>query len=131
MVACAVQASGGLSRQLFAALGATCGQHKTAAFGRHTGAKAMAAGANQVRGLKRALHSDLHRAVRGAMGFAPEPQVIQIKSRRLGGRGGQVNSLCKKMLQQSRLGARLIVSSGAQTRRPDPARAGSSRIKAA
>jgi hypothetical protein len=45
-----------LSAQLFAAFEPACSQNKTATFGCHAGTKTVTAGANQVRGLKCALH---------------------------------------------------------------------------
>jgi hypothetical protein len=49
-----------LGRQFFAALGAARSQNQTATFGCHTRTKTVTAGTNKVRGLKSALHRDLH-----------------------------------------------------------------------
>jgi hypothetical protein len=69
-----------LCRQLFAALGAAGCQHKTATLGCHTSAKAVTAGANQVRRLKSALHRGLHQT-----GVDPVDSTRKLEARPLGG----------------------------------------------
>jgi hypothetical protein len=49
-----------LGRQFLAAFGAARGQNQTAAFGSHARTETVAAGANEVRRLKSALHRGLH-----------------------------------------------------------------------
>jgi hypothetical protein len=82
------------------ALGAACGQHQTAILGRHARTEPVAALANQVRGLKRALHrgspSDAQTPADDPTGF----EGLQLEARPLRAVLAQVNAgnafSCKK-----------------------------------